>query len=75
MWEYCFPLIAYVSHSVWNNAIVHGIWNMAIIGGILHIGNSADSNSIFNFVLDNKMFLITGGDFGIEASVISILYI
>lgn len=67
-----FSLIAYVSHSVWNNAIVHGIWNMAIIGGILHIGNSADSNSIFNFVLDNKMFLITGGDFGIEASVISI---
>lgn len=67
-----FSLIAYVSHSVWNNAIVHGIWNMAIIGGILHIGNSADSNSIFNFVLDNKMFLITGGDFGIEASVVSI---
>lgn len=67
-----FSLVAYVSHSVWNNAIVHGIWNMAIIGGILHIGNSADSNSIFNFVLDNKMFLITGGDFGIEASVVSI---
>lgn len=68
-----FSLIAYESNSVWNNAIVHGIWNMAIIGGILHIGDSADSNSIFNFVLKNKSFLLSGGDFGIEASVISIL--
>ena len=28
---------------------------------------------IFNFILDNKSFLISGGDFGIEASIISIL--
>ena len=40
--------------------------------GILHIGNYADSESIFSFVLKNDSFLISGGDFGIEASVISI---
>ena len=68
-----FSLIAYESNSVWNNALVHGIWNMALIGGILYIGNKADNSSIFNFILDNKSFLISGGDFGIEASVISIL--
>lgn len=67
-----FSLIAYESNSIWNNAIVHGIWNMAVIGGILYIGNEADSSSIFNFILDNKSFLISGGDFGIEASIISI---
>lgn len=67
-----FSLIAYESNSIWNNAIVHGIWNMTIIGGIFYIGNEADSSSIFNFILDNKSFLISGGDFGIEASVISI---
>ena len=67
-----FSLIAYESDSIWNNAIVHGIWNMTIIGGNLYIGNKADSSSIFNFILDNKSFLISGGDFGIEASVISI---
>ena len=67
-----FSLIAYESNSIWNNAIVHGIWNMAIIGRIFHIGNKADSSSIFNFILSNKSFLISGGDFGIEASVISI---
>ena len=67
-----FSLIAYESNSIWNNAIVHGIWNLAVIGGILYIGNEADSSSIFNFILDNKSFLISGGDFGIEASIISI---
>lgn len=67
-----FSLIAYESNSVWNNAIVHGIWNMVIVGGVLYIGNEADSSSIFNFILDNKSFLISGGDFGIEASIISI---
>lgn len=67
-----FSLIAYESNSIWNNAIVHGIWNMTIIGGILYIGKSADSSAIFNFVLENKSFLVSGGDFGIEASVISI---
>lgn len=67
-----FSLIAYESNSIWNNAIVHGVWNMTIIGGIFNIGYEADSSSIFNFILDNKSFLISGGDFGIEASVISI---
>lgn len=67
-----FSLIAYESNSIWNSAVVHGVWNMAIIGGILYIGKSADSSSIFNFVLKNKSFLLSGGDFGVEASVISI---
>ena len=39
---------------------------------ILHIGSQADSTSLFNFVLDLTSFLISGGDFGIEASVFSI---
>ena len=44
-----------------------------MIGGILHIGNQSESSAIFNFVLENKMFLLSGGDFGIEASVVSII--
>lgn len=67
-----FSLIAYQSKSIWNNAIVHSIWNMAFVGGILYIGNNTDSSSLFNFVLRNDNFLISGGDFGIEASIISI---
>ena len=68
-----FSLITYESGSIWNSAAVHAVWNMIIVGGILHIGSAADSASIFNFVLENKSFLISGGDFGIEASVISVL--
>ena len=67
-----FSAIAYESNSIWNNALVHGIWNIFMGTGILHIGNYADSESIFSFVLKNDSFLISGGDFGIEASVISI---
>lgn len=61
-----------IKQSLFKYLIVHGVWNMTIIGGIFYIGNEADSSSIFNFILDNKSFLISGGDFGIEASVISI---
>ena len=67
-----FSLVAIESNSIWNNAVIHSIWNMAIVGGILHIGSSADSDSMYNFVLDHKSFLLSGGDFGIEASIISI---
>lgn len=68
-----FSLITYESNSIWNSAIVHGIWNMAIVGGILHIGSSPDSDSLFNYVLNNKSFVISGGDFGIEASIFSLI--
>lgn len=67
-----FSLVTYESKNVWNSAVIHGVWNMIIIGGILHIGDSASEFSIYNYVLDTDSFLLTGGDFGIEASVISI---
>lgn len=66
-----FSLIAYESGSVWNSAMVHGVWNMAVIGGILHIGSSAEESAVFNFVLDNKGFLVSGGNYGIEASAVA----
>lgn len=67
-----FSLITYESGTIWCSAVVHGIWNIVIIGGILHIGTSSESDAIFNYVLDVKSSIITGGGFGIEASVVSI---
>lgn len=67
-----FSLIAVESGSVWNSALVHGVWNMALVGGLLHIGRSPQSGAVFNYIIDSDSFLISGGDFGIEASVISI---
>ncbi len=67
-----FSMVTYESGSIWCSALIHGVWNMIMIGGILQIGTNTDETSIFNYVLDTKSFLITGGDFGIEASIISV---
>ena len=68
-----FSLVTYESGNVWNSAIMHGIWNIIMIGGILQISADSEELSIYNYVLDTDSFLITGGDFGVEASIISIL--
>lgn len=68
-----FSLIALESKSVWNSAIVHAFWNIIIIGGILNIGTTFDENSLYSYVLDTELFVWTGGEFGIEASAISVV--
>ena len=67
-----FSMIAIESGSVWNSGIVHAIWNVVIIGGGLAIGEKMDKYSIMTYVLNSKDFAITGGEFGIESSVISL---
>lgn len=66
-------IIAIESGSVWNSGIVHAVWNMVMIGGGLAIGQKADQFSVMTYVLDAKSFAVTGGEFGIEASVISLM--
>lgn len=68
-----FSLIALEGHSVWNSAIVHGIWNMIIIGGGLTIGTEVNEYSVSSYVLETRNFLLTGGEFGIESSVVAII--
>ena len=68
-----FSLIEIESGSVWNNGLVHAIWNIVIIGGGLSIGEEADSYSVMSYVLDSKAFAITGGEFGIESSVMALI--
>ena len=65
-----FSLIAKYTGSIWEGAIVHGIWNAAAY--IIAIGNTTSDGSIFTYVLNSRSFLLTGGDFGMEASVNSI---
>ena len=67
-----FSLVAYESGNIWNGALIHAVWNIIIIGGILHIGDTADKQAIYNYVLDTDSFILTGGDFGIEASVVAV---
>lgn len=68
-----FSLIASETKSIWNSAIVHTLWNIIIIGGIMWIGTEFDEYSLFSYVLDVKSFLLTGGEFGIESSIIAVI--
>lgn len=68
-----FSLIALEGHSVWNSAIVHGVWNMIIIGGGLTIGTEVNGYSVSSYVLETRSFWLTGGEFGIESSVVAII--
>lgn len=65
-------LIGYYYDSFWNNALVHALWNASTIG-MMHIGTEPYENSVYTYVLQSKSMLLTGGDFGIEASVASII--
>lgn len=67
-----FSLITYESGSIWSSALVHCIWNVVIGSNILSIGVTSNKTAIFHYVLDTKLFLLSGGDFGVEASLVSI---
>lgn len=67
-----FSYIALENNSVWNSGIVHTIWNFIIIGGGIKISEKPDNYSIITYVLDSKHFAITGGEFGIESSIIAV---
>lgn len=67
-----FSMIAIESGSVWNSGIVHSLWNIIIIGGGLSISEKIDEYSVMTYVLDSKDFVYTGGEFGIESSIIAL---
>lgn len=66
-----FSLILLESRSFWNNALVHALWNMSTIG-LLYIDTESSDLAVYTYVLKSGNLLITGGDFGIESSVIAI---
>ena len=68
-----FSLIALEGGSVWNSAIVHAFWNMIIIGGGMTIGTELNEYAVCSYVLETRSFLLTGGEFGIESSVLSVV--
>ena len=65
-----FSLVALESGSIWNGALIHAVWNAATL--FLHIGPEANAQSLASYIPEAKNFLLTGGDFGMESSAISI---
>lgn len=68
-----FSLIALEGKSIWNSAAVHAVWNTIMIGGILGIGEKASPYQICSYVLSSRHFAVTGGEFGVESSVIAVI--
>ncbi|EEJ71882.1 CPBP family intramembrane glutamic endopeptidase [Lactobacillus ultunensis] len=67
-----FSLIEMSQHSVWNNAIVHSIWNL-ITSALFAVSVTPKNDALFTYVVKSKNMLLTGGDFGMESSVIAII--
>jgi membrane protease YdiL (CAAX protease family) len=61
-------LIVHKSYSIWPAIIVHIFCNI-ITGGILHIGINENEIALFNFILENDMNIITGGNIGYTISL------
>lgn len=67
-----FSLVELESDNFWNNAVIHAVWNMSTIG-LFHIGTEKYEYSVFTLIIRSKSNLFTGGDFGVEASVVAIV--
>ena len=68
-----FSLIASETKSIWNSAVVHAFWNIVILGGFIWIGTEFDEYSLCSYVLESKSFVLTGGEFGIESSLVAVI--
>jgi len=68
-----FSLIALESGSVWNSGIVHFFWNAVTLNGIFLVGSKASEDSIYTYVLESDSVLLSGGDFGLDISVVAMI--
>lgn len=68
-----FSLVALEGGSIWNSAVMHMAWNAIIIGGLFRIGINKDPADIAEYLLASDKFWITGGEFGIESALPSVI--
>lgn len=67
-----FSMIQQAHNSIWNSGIVHAIWNIITTSGILAVSSTAEPYSLWTYVLETDNFILTGGEFGIESSIIAV---
>lgn len=59
----------YTYNSIWASILLHAFWN---VWGLFTISNSKIEYGIFQYVINSNNVFITGGDYGMDASLISI---
>ena len=67
-----FSLIEMSENNFWNDAFVHAMWNL-ITSALICVNVHPQIQSLYTFIPNSKIFIITGGEFGMEASIISVI--
>lgn len=65
-----FGLAAYTFKTVWASIMLHMCWNL---GGLLYITPHKESDILMQYVLNENNVLLTGGAYGIETSILTII--
>lgn len=68
-----FAMVARESNSIWNSVFIHFVWNIFMVRGIFSFNENYSPEVIFSYLLPYKVKVISGGNFGIESSFISVV--
>lgn len=66
-----FGITVYTFNSIWASVILHALWN--ITGGLFPMVTAKSDYGIVQYVIQSHNPLVTGGQYGMDASLISIL--
>ncbi|WMB28739.1 CPBP family intramembrane metalloprotease [Streptococcus didelphis] len=68
-----FALVAQNTNSIWTGVLIHCVWN-TIDTSVFPVSLHAKDYQVpFNYIMTSKSTLLTGGGYGIEASIICAL--
>lgn len=65
-----YGIACYMYQSIWASVLLHMFWNASSIFIII---NKKEEYGILQYVISSNNVFITGGDYGMDASIISIL--
>ncbi len=70
-----FALILRKTKSIWNSIGIHFAWNLMLIGPLIKISvdNALLKEAILPFKINSSNILLTGTEFGVESSIVSII--
>ena len=66
-----FSVLTYMSGTIWFSVTAHAFWN--VITTLISISEQPSDNALMSFRLKSNDLYSTGGMFGIDASILSIL--
>ena len=70
-----FSLITYQGNSISNSGLLHAVWNFVFVTDMIHIttAQSLYGEPVFSIIIPSDYVLVTGAEFGVEASIIAII--